>query len=1347
MQRCRFHRRAAKVCAMAAAAVVAAVSPAARAADSWAISIGVRETGSSGAIGSNGGTSGAIEWIDLDNFTINADDTWHTVTWNFAPGMHTATSFSGGNGVLSAANNKGVLEHIRIRNAGGNAGGEIRLRIDDIVNTVGGVPTTVTGFEGFSTATANDTLMFREPIFSASTINNMSTGANGTLISTASANSGAQSLAARWTFVPDGDPDQWLRLTTNNASTLGNPVIDIGPTSSLSIAFRMSVYNPTGTRVRGIDASQFQGSGHDWVRAAAPMSAGGGGLSFAFLRATRGGTSGISSTGSNRVDDPQYAANIAGAKAAGLLTGPYHFGRPDLWTPNDSVGLGNAPDTVGTPEDEARHYLEVAGNVMKPGYMRPVYDLEDGNEETNNTQLTNFVLRFNDTLKKYKGPAAQIIVYSGTTYANSVNEPLSQFPLWMPRFQVESDWAAGDVFPSESSYGVWGDSNPGTNLQPWNFWQYYSPDVYIPGINAGTHNDIDVAHGDINYVRQFMVQGAIWDGSSNNQWTTNANWDTNVAQTGSTEVLFDTTIPPTGSTITLTSGRSAGGVYFANNYTLSGGSLTLTDGRIDVDPTRTATISTNLATPNGFRKVGRGTLVHSGGTSSVTGIAQVLQGTMSVSGGSIAVSGNLMVNPELTQFDKSLIAPLPGSASEITSGTLNINGGAVTAPAAYVGGTDTASGAIGTLNVSSGSLTVGGVLKIWNSGVPMVDSKVNLSGGTLSVGSIDTNDDTASFNWTAGTFAVTGAGGLAVNGNGPIGPTVTLGTGKALVVTNTLTFGSLTQLTLQNGGALTAGNINTVGDPADLIWTGGTLTLNGPGTSVLGARTLGGASPQTFNVSGGTVVTEDLVVGNTGSATANQTGGLLSVGMVGGTARNLSIAAQPGSTGTYNLGGAGGLGVTGTLYVGGNSSAAGGTGVLNINTFAAQLSAPVLKIWDSGAAAPNGTRVNFSAGTVSVGHIDTGGNPARFNFTGGTLNHNGPGTSDLSGTTISPVAILNINGGTVAGTSLSIDAGGSVHVNPAGTLAAETENDGFLSLNGGTVTHSVLNNAAGILQVTSSDPSVFGPAATVDNLGTINVNSPANVAFNAGVAGPGTINVAAGASMSTVVVASGTLNVNGALTVAPGWPVANVAGVLSVGAGGRIDLNDNKLVVLSGTLGSFNGTAYTGVTGLIATGYNGGAWDGNGIVTSMSDGASGLTSLAVADAEQAGYVGGTFGGVPVEAGNILVMYTYAGDANLDGFISGDDYSTIDFNIAVPNASGWYNGDFNYDGIISGDDYSVIDFNIVAQGAPFPTSGIGGLQVTPVPEPAGACAAGVAAAVLLLARRSRHRRPGNREYIS
>jgi hypothetical protein len=107
----------------------------------------------------------------------------------------------------------------------------------------------------------------------------------------------------------------------------------------------------------------------------------------------------------------------------------------------------------------------------------------------------------------------------------------------------------------------------------------------------------------------------------------------------------------------------------------------------------------------------------------------------------------------------------------------------------------------------------------------------------------------------------------------------------------------------------------------------------------------------------------------------------------------------------------------------------------------------------------------------------------------------------------------------------------------------------------------------------------------------------------------------------------------------------------------------------------------------------------------MPDASAGLTAVGAATGAQVrGLTGGqtdSFRGEPIDATSIVAMYTYAGDANLDGIVSGDDYSSIDFNVAVSGASGWYNGDFNWDGIVSGDDYSAIDFNILAQGAPFP----------------------------------------------
>jgi autotransporter-associated beta strand protein len=194
-----------------------------------------------------------------------------------------------------------------------------------------------------------------------------------------------------------------------------------------------------------------------------------------------------------------------------------------------------------------------------------------------------------------------------------------------------------------------------------------------------------------------------------------------------------------------------------------------------------------------------------------------------------------------------------------------------------------------------------------------------------------------------------------------------------------------------------------------------------------------------------------------------------------------------------------------------------------------------------------------------------------------------------------------------------------------------------------------------------------------------------------------------------------TVQAGATLRIAPAAAATLRAPSLTIADTGLLDLADNKLITQS-ALGTWTGADYTGVTGLIRRAFAGGTWTGpGGIATSMPAAGGGLTSIGVATAQQAGYAGGTFGGVSVAAGDVLVMYTYAGDANLDGFVSGDDYAAIDFNVLVPGASGWFNGDFNYDGAITGDDYSAIDFGIMAQGAPFPTGARIG-SVATVPEP-------------------------------
>src|SRR4029077_14141917 len=152
-----------------------------------------------------------------------------------------------------------------------------------------------------------------------------------------------------------------------------------------------------------------------------------------------------------------------------------------------------------------------------------------------------------------------------------------------------------------------------------------------------------------------------------------------------------------------------------------------------------------------------------------------------------------------------------------------------------------------------------------------------------------------------------------------------------------------------------------------------------------------------------------------------------------------------------------------------------------------------------------------------------------------------------------------------------------------------------------------------------------------------------------------------------------------------------------------------------GATGSWNGSNYTGITGLIASGRNGNTtplWDGNGIVTSQTVATSGnLHSIGVARASDVrpSTVSTTalWAGQTITGTDTLVMYTYGGDATLDGKINIDDYVKIDTGIAG-GLTGWSKGDFNYDGKVNIDDYiTVIDANIGNQnGFIFPTgSGI------------------------------------------
>src|SRR4029453_16457076 len=136
-------------------------------------------------------------------------------------------------------------------------------------------------------------------------------------------------------------------------------------------------------------------------------------------------------------------------------------------------------------------------------------------------------------------------------------------------------------------------------------------------------------------------------------------------------------------------------------------------------------------------------------------------------------------------------------------------------------------------------------------------------------------------------------------------------------------------------------------------------------------------------------------------------------------------------------------------------------------------------------------------------------------------------------------------------------------------------------------------------------------------------------------------------------------------------------------------------------------------------------WDGPGITSSTArttNVAQGfdLTGLGVIRNSDLNITTGmpgsayaTFSGQPVTPDDVLVKYTYVGDANLNGAVTFDDYVGMDnaFFGLIPNL-GWATGDINFDGVINFDDYSKVDQAFFFQGAPLSHE-----DIAAVPEPA------------------------------
>jgi GH25 family lysozyme M1 (1,4-beta-N-acetylmuramidase) len=193
--------------------------------------------------------------------------------------------------------------------------------------------------------------------------------------------------------------------------------------------------------VRGLDVSRWSGR-VDWPRVAAA------GYRFAFAEATKG----------NRQIDPAYNQHRAGAAAAGIQFGAFHFARP-----SGRTLAAAAADALA----EADRFLLVA--QPRSGDLLPVLDLE----QTGGLQPQALIVWTSTWLREVQRKlGVRAIIYSSphfwaTAMADTPVFALAGSPLWL------AHWTRAPAPPTVPARN-WGSSG-------WRFWQWTSCG-HIPGV-------------------------------------------------------------------------------------------------------------------------------------------------------------------------------------------------------------------------------------------------------------------------------------------------------------------------------------------------------------------------------------------------------------------------------------------------------------------------------------------------------------------------------------------------------------------------------------------------------------------------------------------------------------------------------------------------------------------------------------------------------------------------------------------------------------------------------------------------------------------------------------------------
>jgi fibronectin-binding autotransporter adhesin len=829
------------------------------------------------------------------------------------------------------------------------------------------------------------------------------------------------------------------------------------------------------------------------------------------------------------------------------------------------------------------------------------------------------------------------------------------------------------------------------------------------------------------------------------------NYSTGATAPGTFALIGSGTVNVRGTALTV-----GGATSFNGSFGGTGGSLNISAGTVEMNNNVSAAAFSNGIT------VGSGGALMVGDNDPVLGMAGGSPITLQIAG-----VGSALQNVSNGTQVGALIS-VPGSTNAFFAGKVVLNGAATIS--AGSNGVFTVSGPIS----GTGNLTLGG-----NTNSTEILAGNNTYTGNTIVTPEPINAPSQSNVLLGSNGGFSPNGGLVVgNGNGfthvdlnGFSPTVAFLSGPASTVTELTNSGSVPSTLNINGGNNGTSPATFATNIAD---NGGSSTLaifkTGTGNQILSG---------TSTYTGGTNISAGTLTASTGRALGSGnvilSGGTLALnGLVNITSNGTAAFTKLNHAGNFTPTNDG---TTLTLTQQGT------------NSDAASAFIPIT-ISDAATFTASFT-LNHTTGTVAAGGVGDGITYGFQNQSASALGGNGGGvgySSANGGTAITPSQVgyfeiynygqfgtgrngtLTLNATqdntilTTSGQTVTVSYNGPAQLFTAsfvtgGTTYTQTSAVDLVSLFGG--------SAGG------STTGYFGFTAATGGGGTATL-AITNLTYQSTAAGPTQIAnpVIAAAGTASVIqssVATGfTSPAIGPLTLNPGSTVRlTAAGTLSaprmvlqtpsitftpVNGGtaftGKLDLVTNDLDVTNSSLGT--------VSAYVATGYNlkGGAnWAGPGITSSAAAAnTTHLTALGVISNNGNGgsqlYGSGTtlglFDGANPGGNDVLVKYTYFGDANLDGKVDGSDYSLIDAGYnSNGSLTGWYNGDFNYDGVIDGSDYALIDNAFNNQGSAenvsstalvaASTDQVAGTAAVPEPASLGLIAAGMTA---LLARRRR-----------